>query len=82
MITNDSTCTESNFVGNRLAGCLNLIGPDGKSLQQKFLIGEPRSCAAGSAEQMKQRGYVGIYQKERITKFRLPNSNLTIQKTW
>ncbi|MEO6181707.1 MAG: hypothetical protein ABIP71_01100 [Verrucomicrobiota bacterium] len=82
MKANESTCSEANFVGNRLAGCLNLIGPDGKSLRQKFLIGEPSACAAGSAEEMKKRGYVGIYQKERTMTFRLPHSNMVIQKTW
>jgi hypothetical protein len=78
----ESACNEATFVGNRLATCLDLVGPDKKTLRQKFLVGEPRGCAAGTAEEMKKRGYVGIYQKEREIRFRLPNSNLIIQKTW
>ncbi len=78
----ESPCNEATFVGNRLASCLDLIGQDRKSLRQKFLIGEPGRCAAGSAEEMKRKGYVGIYQKEREIKFRLPYSNLVIQKNW
>ncbi|MEO6036280.1 MAG: hypothetical protein ABIQ35_13570 [Verrucomicrobiota bacterium] len=78
----ESPCNEATFVGNRLGTCLDLLGPDKKSLRQKFLIGEPRRCAAGTGEEMKRRGYVGIYQKEREVRFRLPYSNLVIQKTW
>lgn len=73
---------EATFVGNRLASSLDLVGPDKKTLRQKFLIGEPRGCAAGSAEEMKRRGYVGIYLKERVVTFRLPQSNFLVQKTW
>ena len=80
--TAENPCNEATFVGNRLATCLDLIGPDKKSLRQKFLVGEPGRCAAGSAEDMKRRGYVGIYQKERELRFRLPNTNIIIQKTW
>ena len=80
--TIETPCNEATFVGNRLASCLDLLGPDKKSLRQKFLVGEPGRCAAGSADEMKRRGYVGIYQKEREFKFRLPHSNLIIQKTW
>lgn len=76
------TCDESTFVGNRLAGCLDLLGPDKKSLRQKFIIGEPRACAAGSAEEMKRRGYVGIYQKERTVTFRIPHTSLVLQRSW
>ena len=75
-------CDEATFVGNRLAGCLDLIGPDKRTLRQKFLIGEPRQCAAGSAEEMKRRGYVGIYQKERTVTFRIPHTNILLQKAW
>jgi hypothetical protein len=73
---------ESTFVGNRLASCLDLVGPDKKTLRQKFLVGEPRACAAGSAEEMKRRGYVGIYQKERTVTFRLPQTRFVMQKSW
>jgi hypothetical protein len=77
-----TTLDESTFVGNRLASCLDLVGPDKKTLRQKFLIGEPRRCAAGSSEEMKKRGYVGIYQKERSVTFRIPHTNLLLQKAW
>jgi len=80
--TSEPACNEATFVGNRLAGCLDLLGPDKKSLRQKFLIGEPRACAAGSAEDMKRRGYVGIYQKERTVTFRIPQTNLLLHKAW
>ena len=65
-----------------MATSLDLLGPDRKSLRQKFLIGEPGRCAAGTVEEMKRRGYVGIYEKEREARFRLPQSNLVIQKNW
>lgn len=78
----ESALNEATFVGNRLASCLDLVGPDKKTLRQKFLVGEPRQCAAGSAEDMKKRGYVGIYQKERTVTFRIPHTNLVMQKAW
>jgi hypothetical protein len=80
--TSEPTRDESTFVGNRLGSCLDLVGPDKKTLRQKFLIGEPRACAAGSAEEMKRRGYVGIYQKERTVTFRLPQSRFVMEKRW
>ena len=80
--TTESTLDESTFVGNRLASCLDLVGPDKKTLRQKFLIGKPRQCAAGSSEEMSRRGYVGIYQKERSVTFRIPHTNLVFQKAW
>lgn len=80
--TTEPARDEATFVGNRLASCLDLVGPDKKTLRQKFLVGEPRACAAGSAEDMKRRGYVGIYQKERTITFRLPQSNFLVQKSW
>lgn len=82
MKSTEPTRDESTFVGNRLASCLDLVGPDKKTLRQKFLVGEPRSCAAGSGEEMKKRGYVGIYQKERHVTFRIPHTNLILQKAW
>lgn len=55
------------FVGNRPASCLDLrggAGTGGRTLRQRFAIGDPRECPAGTAEEMKRRGYVGIYMKE------------------
>lgn len=70
------------FIGNRSVRCLDLIGPDKKTLRQKYHIGEPHACPMGSAEEMKRRGYVGIYRKEPATLFRLPASGRIVQKTW
>lgn len=75
-------CTASNYVGNRSGRCLDLIGPDKKTLREKYLIGEPRDCPMGTAAQMKAQGYVGIYLKEPVTFYRLPNSNRIVLKTW
>ncbi|MCI0540931.1 MAG: hypothetical protein L0Z50_37495 [Verrucomicrobiales bacterium] len=74
-----STSVPLYFVGNRLAASLDLIGPDGKTLRQKYVIGDPRDCQAGKADQMKRRGYIGIYNRSPVQVFRLPNSNLTIR---
>lgn len=67
------------FVGNRRASTLDLVGPDGKTLRQKYVIGEPHPCAAGSAEDMKQRGFVGVYAKQTGTLYRLPGSARTFR---
>ncbi|MDQ6630552.1 MAG: hypothetical protein M3Y82_02205 [Verrucomicrobiota bacterium] len=80
--TSESNCNETTYVGNRPLRSLDLLGPDKKTLRQKYLIGEPRSCPLGSAEEMKRRGFVGIYQKSSAVRFRLLNSNLIIEKTW
>ncbi|HZM01817.1 MAG TPA: hypothetical protein VFC44_02235 [Candidatus Saccharimonadales bacterium] len=80
---NDQTgCTAATYVGNRSIRCLDLVGPDQKTIRQKYLIGEPQDCPMGRADEMKQRGFVGIYLKEAVTFFRLPNSNRILQKTW
>jgi len=70
------------FVGNRPLHTLDLVGPDKKTLRQKYLIGEPCDCPSGTAQEMKSRGYVGIYLKSPVLFFRLPNSGRIIQKTW
>lgn len=67
------------FVGNRLSSSLDLVGPDQKTLRQKYAIGDPQGCAAGTAEEMKRRGYLGLYKESPVTVLRLPNSNLTIR---
>lgn len=77
-----STSDRPHFVGNRLASSLDLVGPDGKSLRQKYLIGDPVDCQAGTSGEMKRRGYVGIYKKNPNVVFRIPNSNLTIRVAW
>ena len=80
--TQDTRCTPATFVGNRSIRCLDLVGPDKKTIREKYLIGEPMSCPMGSAQEMKKKGFVGIYLKEPVVIYRLPNSNITIQKTW
>jgi hypothetical protein len=70
------------FVGNRSVRCLDLVGPDKKTIRQKYLIGEPHSCPMGTAEEMKRRGFVGIYLREPAVLFRLPDSGKIVQKTW
>lgn len=56
-----------NFIGNRIEACLDLIGPDKKTLREKYDIGEPRECALGDSTEMKRRGYVGIYCRRSLT---------------
>jgi hypothetical protein len=70
------------YVGNRSVRCLDLVGPDKKTIRQKYVIGEPHACPMGSAEEMKRRGFVGIYLKEPAVLFRLPDSGKIVQKTW
>ena len=82
MTKENPLCNDSTFVGNRSVGCLDLVGPDQRTIREKYLIGEPHDCPLGKAEEMKRRGYVGIYLKNTPIKFRLPNSSLVIQKTW
>jgi hypothetical protein len=81
-LTQDTKCNASTFVGNRASTCLDLVGPDKKTLREKYYVGEPHDCPMGTAEEMKRRGYVGIYLKEPVTFFRLPNSNRIVPKTW
>jgi hypothetical protein len=77
-----SLCNAANYVGNRPSNSLDLVGPDKKTLREKYLIGEPRDCPVGTAEEMKARGFVGIYRKEVAKFYRLPNSNRVVPKTW
>ena len=58
-----SSSVPLNFLGNRLASALDLIGPDGLSLRRKYLIGDPRDCPFAPADVMKKNGYVGIYRR-------------------
>ena len=67
------------FIGNRLETSLDLLGPDRKTLRQKYVIGDPRDCPAGTAKEMKARGYIGLYKRDAVVEFRIPNTNLTIQ---
>ncbi len=80
--TVEPACNEATYLGNRPLRTLDMMGPDKKTLRQKYLIGEPRGCPLGTAEEMKRRGFVGIYQKNPVMRFRLPHSNLVIEKTW
>lgn len=82
MKTLETKCNASTFIGNRSASSLDLVGPDKKTLREKYYIGEPHDCPAGSADEMKRRGFVGIYLKEPVTFYRLPNSNRIVPKTW
>ncbi len=62
------SCTDVNFIGNRLASCLDLVGPDKKTIREKYLVGDPRECPFGTSEEMKRRGFVGIYEKQPMHK--------------
>lgn len=77
-----SPCNAATYVGNRPIKSLDLVGPDKRTLREKYFIGEPRDCPAGTAEEMKARGFVGIYRKEAVTFYRFPNSNRVVPKTW
>jgi len=67
------------YVGNRPEATLDLVGPDKKTLRDKFVIGEPRDCPAGTADEMRRRGFVGIYQKTPCRTFRLPGTGLILR---
>lgn len=74
-------CTAATYVGNRSIQCLDLRGPDQKTLREKYLIGEPRDCPFGTSAEMKRRGFVGIYLKEPSALFRLPRSGRLVFKS-
>jgi hypothetical protein len=82
MKTENTLCNDATFVGNRSLRCLDLPGPDRRTIREKYIIGEPHDCPIGSADEMKKRGYVGIYLKNPVVKLRLPHSNFVIQKSW
>ena len=67
------------FVGNRPQSTLDLVGPDKKSLREKYRIGPPQACPAGSVEEMKRRGFVGIYQKSPTRIFRVLGTDVTVR---
>ena len=73
-------CTELNFIGNRLASCLDLVGPDKKTIREKNLVGDPRDCPFGSSEEMKRRGFVGIYEKQPRHKISAPKLSFLLKK--
>ena len=75
-------CSDATFVGNRSVNCLDLVGPDKKTIREKYIIGEPHDCPMGKADDMKRRGFVGIYLKSTAVRLRLPHSNLVVAKTW
>jgi hypothetical protein len=77
-----SVCNAATYVGNRPASTLDIVGPDKRTLREKYIIGDPQACPAASAEEMKRRGFVGIYQREPVMTFRLPHSNMRVIKTW
>ncbi len=78
----NSACNDATFVGNRAVTCLDIPGPDQKTLREKYLVGDPHDCAVGNSEEMKKRGYVAIYLKNPTIRSRLPNSKIIVQKTW
>ena len=82
MKNQDTLCNEATFVGNRSIQCLDLVGPDKKTIREKYIVGEPHDCPMGSAQEMKRRGYVGIYLKNAPVRFRLPNSNVVVARSW
>jgi len=75
-------CSDATFVGNRSVHCLDLVGPDKKTLREKYIVGEPHDCPMGTADEMKRHGYIGIYVKNPVVRLRLPHSNIVVQKTW
>jgi hypothetical protein len=82
MKTQECLCSDATFVGNRSVRCLDLVGPDKKTIREKYIIGDPHDCPLGTADQMKERGYVGIYLKNPVIRLRLPNSDFIVQKSW
>ena len=78
----DLLCNDATFVGNRSAQSLDLVGPDKKTLREKYVIGDPHDCPMGSAGEMKRRGYVGIYLKNAPVRFRLPQANMMVARSW
>jgi hypothetical protein len=82
MNSQNSLCNDATFVGNRSVNCLDIVGPDKRTIREKYIIGEPHDCPMGTSNEMKKRGYVGIYLKTPTLKFRIPNSNVVIKKTW
>jgi hypothetical protein len=76
------SCSAASYIGNRPSSCLDLVGPDKKTLREKYFIGDPHDCPSGTAAEMKARGFVGIYSREQATFFRLPKSNRRVPKTW
>ena len=57
-----------------------LTGPDSKTLREKYLVGDPPDCPLGTAEEMKRRGYVGIYEKEQRHRIPPAKLNFLMQK--
>ena len=80
MKNNLSQCapSPSRFVGNRLQRALDLCGSDGRTLRQKYIIGDPMECPAGTAMEMKRLGYVGLYSRSNLLVYTLPNTRLRI----
>ena len=67
------------FIGNRRESTLDLVGPDKKTLREKYFIGDPQDCAVGTAEQMKRQGFVGIYHRTQDRVYYLPGTSLTFR---
>jgi hypothetical protein len=82
MKTKENPCNDSTFVGNRAVTCLDIVGPDKRTLREKYLVGDPHDCPLGPASEMKKRGFVGIYLKNPIVRLRLPNSSFVLAKNW
>ena len=81
-LTEPAKCNSETFVGNRSRNSLDLVGPDKRTLREKYVIGEPHDCPVGTSDQMRALGFVGIYAREVATFYRLPNSNRIVPKTW
>jgi hypothetical protein len=82
MKQNDALCNDATFVGNRSIQCLDLVGPDKKTIREKYIVGEPHDCPLGSSAEMKRRGYVGIYLKSAPVRFRSHNSTVLFAKSF
>ncbi len=81
-INTDALRIPATFVGNRPRHVLDLVGPDKKTLRQKYVVGDPCACPVGTVEEMKRRGYVGVYLQNTAMLYRLPSSGKIIQKSW
>jgi len=60
---NTYTIKEYRHVGNRHAHALDFLDKGLRTVRDNYWIGEPRDSELGTAEELKKRGFVGLYQK-------------------
>src|SRR5262245_32989203 len=53
------------FLGNRPLSALDLVGPDKRTLWEKYLIGEPQDCPAGTPAQWSDGDLSGFIARSR-----------------